>query len=664
MTPAAAPASDRHASPARLFADHAARTPDTTALVHPDADRTEADGRAAYTTVGYAELATTVAACAAGLEAHGIRRGTRTALLVPPGGDLLTLVLAMLHVGAVPVVVDPGMGLERMLDCLRRVRVEAFIGVPKAQVLRRLRPRAFAGVRSSVTVSGPDGTALRALVAAGTGRTPVAPVSTDPDDLALIGYTTGSTGPAKPVEVTVGMLLAMARGSEQAHFTDDERTTLVTMPLMGVFDLVAGRTVVVPRMDMARVGAADPASLADAVRRFEVNAMFASPALLAPLAAHLAATGTPVPSLRLVISGGAPVSPALLGGLRSVLPDQARVFSTYGATEALPMALLESREALAAGTDGPAAGPAAGLGVCLGRPAPGMTVRTVTIGDDPLPRWTPGLAVPPGEMGELVVSGPAVSPRYFRADPAGADVGADHKIQDGDTRWHRTGDVGWIDEQGRIWFCGRKSQRVSTPEGDLHTVRCEGVFNAHPRVRRTALVGVGPRGHERPVLCVELAPGTGREQWPRIEEELRALGAEHPMTKPVADFLVHPAFPVDVRHNAKIRRELLAGWAEDRLTGSRRPTAAALALRAVPLAGWAYLAAWPLLPWEHPVLTALWWTDAFLSVVVHAAQVPAALRAEQERATARRPAATAALTMLFGATWWRPARARAKGVAS
>ncbi|MFD8085231.1 fatty acid CoA ligase family protein [Kitasatospora sp. NPDC059722] len=669
MTPAPSLPREQHASPARLFADHAARTPDTAALVHPDADRTEADGRAAYTTVGYAELAATVAACAAGLEAHGIRRGTRTALLVPPGGDLLTLVLAMLHVGAVPVVVDPGMGLERMLDCLRRVRVEAFIGVPKAQVLRRLRPRAFAGVRSSVTVGGPDGTALRRLIAAGAGRPPLAPAPTGPDDLALIGYTTGSTGPAKPVEVTAGMLLAMARGSEEAHFTDDERTTLVTMPLMGVFDLVAGRTVVVPRMDMARVGAADPASLADAVRRFGVDAMFASPALLGPLAAHLAATGAPVPSLRLVISGGAPVSPALLAGLRAVLPGEARVFSTYGATEALPMALLESREALAAGsaagtadgsTGSPAAGPAAGLGVCLGRPAPGMAVRTVAIGDDPLPRWTPGLAVPPGEMGEIVVSGRAVSPRYFRAERADAD----HKIQDGDTRWHRTGDVGWIDEQGRIWFCGRKSQRVRTPEGDLHTVRCEGVFNAHPRVRRTALVGVGPRGRRRPVLCVELAPGTGREQWPRIEEELRALGADHPMTKPVADFLVHPAFPVDVRHNAKIRRELLAGWAEDRLTGGRRPGAADLALRAVPLAGWAYLAAWPLLPWEHPVLTALWWVDAFLSVVVHAAQIPAALRAEQERATARRPSATAALTMLFGATWWRRARAGAKGGAS
>ncbi|MFE3329404.1 fatty acid CoA ligase family protein [Streptomyces sp. NPDC059176] len=654
--PAGSPQAHQQASLARLFARHAARTPDAPAVIHPDGDRKEASGRAAYASLDYAELASRVAACAAGLEAHGIRRGTRAALLVPPGGDLLTLVFAMMHLGAVPVVVDPGMGLVRMLDCLQRVGVEAFIGVPAAHVLRRLRPRAFAGVRARVTVGRKDGSGLTELIALGAGRGDFPAAETGPDDLALIGYTTGSTGPAKPVELTVGMLRGMADSVEEGHFTSELTTTLVTMPLMGVFDLVAGRTVVVPKMDMARVGAADPAALTDAIRRFSVNAMFASPALLAPLATHLVGDGTPLPSLRLVISGGAPVSPALMRELRTVLVDEARVYSTYGATEALPMALLESREALGELADGPAAG----LGVCLGRPAPGITLRTIGVSDGPVPRWTAGLATAPGEPGEIVARGPAVSPRYFRSPRADAE----HKIQDGEERWHRTGDVGWIDEEGRIWFCGRKSHRVRTADGDLYTVRCENVFNAHPRVQRTALVGVGPHGEQRPVLCVELAPGTDPGQWPRIEAELRDLGAKNPMTKPIAHFLPHPGFPVDIRHNAKIRRELLAGWAEDQITGRLRPTAGDLALRAVPLAGWAYLVAWPFLPWAHPVLTTLWWVDLFLSVVVHAAQVPAALRAEQELATGRTPRATAALTMLFGATWWRTALRRRKAASA
>ncbi|MFE7777099.1 fatty acid CoA ligase family protein [Streptomyces sp. NPDC057445] len=642
------------ASLAELLARHAVRTPDQAAVIHP-ADRSASAGAGAYTSVGYAEFAARVTSCAAGLRAHGIDRGTRTALLVTPGAELLTLVFALMHIGAVPVVVDPGMGLGRMLDCIRRVGVHAFIGVPSAHILRRLRPRAFAGVKSLVKVRG-NGNGLEQLTALGADMPQLPPLRLGPDDLALIGYTTGSTGPAKPVEVTVGMLRGMAYGVETGHFTADMTSTLVTMPLMGVFDLAAGRTVVVPKMNMGQVGAADPALLTDAIQRFGVNAMFASPALLGPLSAHLAGTRAQVPSLRMIVSGGAPVSPDLMSALRAVLPGEARVFSTYGSTEALPMALVESREALA----GPAEGPAEGLGVCVGRPAPGTSVRTVAVGDGPLPLWKPELPVADGEIGEIVVSGPAVSPRYFRSPRADAE----HKIQDGARRWHRTGDVGWIDGEGRIWFCGRKSHRVRATGGDLHTVRCEGVFNTHPRVRRTALVGFGPPGEQRPVLCVELVPGTERGDWPRIGSELRALGAGNPVTKAIEDFLPHPGFPVDVRHNAKIRRELLAGWAEDRLTGSRRPTATDRALRAVPLLGWAYLATWPLLPWDHTALTVLWWVDAFLSVVVHAAQIPSALRAEQELATGRGRWATAALTMLFGATWWRRRSGRPKEAAA
>ncbi|MET7619804.1 fatty acid CoA ligase family protein [Streptomyces sp. NPDC005408] len=639
-----------------LLAWHAIRTPDKPAVIHPDGDRMESAGRPAYASVGYAEFASRVTACAAALEEHGIGRGTRTALLVTPGVDLLTLAFALMHVGAVPVVVDPGMGLSRMLDCIHRVGVQAFIGVPSAHILRRLRPRAFAGVQSLIKVGRGSGTALEELTALGARLPQLPPLESGHDDLALIGYTTGSTGPAKPVELTVGMLRGMAYGVEGGHFTADMHSTLVTLPLMGVFDLAAGRTAVVPKMNMGRVGAADPALLTDAIQRFSVNAMFASPALLGPLSAHLAESGAKVPSLRLIVSGGAPVSPELMGALRAVLPDEARVFSTYGSTEALPMALVESREALA----GPAAGPAEGLGVCVGRPAPGTSVRTIKVSDRPIPRWTPQLPVAAGEMGEIVVSGQAVSPRYFQAPQADAE----HKIQDGGRRWHRTGDVGWIDGEGRLWFCGRKSHRVRAADGDLHTVRCESVFNTHPQVQRTALVGFGPYGEQRPVLCVELAPGTDRKQWPSIEGELRELGANNPITKAIADFLPHPAFPVDIRHNAKIRRELLAGWAEDQLTGSRRPTAADRALRAVPLLGWAYLAAWPLLPLDHVALTALWWLDAFLSVVVHAVQIPSALHAEEELGTGRKPWATAALTMLFGATWWRPRSSKRKGVAA
>ena len=127
--------------------------------------------------------------------------------------------------------------------------------------------------------------------------------------------------------------------------------------------------------------------------------------------------------------------------------------------------------------------------------------------------------------------------------------------------YHRMGDVGYLDEFGRLWFCGRKAHRVVTSRQTLFSIPCEGVFNVHPRVYRTALVGVARQGDIEPVLCVELEPGTDMDQRPAIIRELRELGARHAHTRDIALFLFHPGFPVDVRHNAKIFREKLAVWA-------------------------------------------------------------------------------------------------------
>ncbi len=130
---------------------------------------------------------------------------------------------------------------------------------------------------------------------------------------------------------------------------------------------------------------------------------------------------------------------------------------------------------------------------------------------------------------------------------------------------HRMGDLGYFDADGRLWFCGRKSQRVVTARGTLCTEQVEPVFNVHPEVRRTALVGVGERGAQRPVLCVELREGVARDERPRIAAELRHRAEGFVHTAQVETFLFHPRFPVDIRHNAKIGREKLAAWAAKRL---------------------------------------------------------------------------------------------------
>ena len=126
-----------------------------------------------------------------------------------------------------------------------------------------------------------------------------------------------------------------------------------------------------------------------------------------------------------------------------------------------------------------------------------------------------------------------------------------------------------LDVEGRFWFCGRLAHRVLTADGPMYTVPCEAVFNCHADVYRSALVGVGPAGRQRPVIVLEPLPGRvpqNEGERDALFDEIRDLGRANPLTAPIEDFLIHAAFPVDIRHNAKIFREKLALWAADQLS--------------------------------------------------------------------------------------------------
>ncbi|MBF6463649.1 AMP-binding protein [Nocardia beijingensis] len=519
------------------------------------------DGLPAYRHLTYRELGLWSETIAGRLSAAGVGSGTRTIVLVLPSPELYAIMFGLLQIGAVPVVIDPGMGVRKMVRCLRAVDAEAFIGIPQAHALRVLFRPSLRTVRTAVTVGRRwfwRGESLRAW-----GRTPTGPVrprrpATD-EDLSLIAFTTGSTGPAKAVQMTYGNLAAMV---DQVHMARGEITpeaSLITLPLVGVLDLLLGSRCVLPPLIPSKVGATDPAHVVDAIQKFGVRTMFASPAVLIPLLEHLRAHPVALTSLESIYSGGAPVPDWCIAGLREVLDEDTKVVTGYGSTEALPMSTIESRELL----DGPVERAHHGEGTCVGRPAYQVQARIVAITDEPIPTMARAEELA-GELettrgiGELVVAGPNVSTRYYWPEQANT-LG---KIVDGDRIWHRTGDLAWIDEQGRIWFCGRKSQRVITAHGPMFTVQLEQVFNAVAGVARTALVGIGPRGAQRPVLCVEVEPGADPDI---VEPALRAHGARFDLTRTIADFLVHPSFPVDIRHNAKIGRERLAVWAAERL---------------------------------------------------------------------------------------------------
>jgi acyl-CoA synthetase (AMP-forming)/AMP-acid ligase II len=624
-------------------------TPDKRAIVFPvgrgHGEKTE------FEAWSYKRLDRTSDAFARGLHRVGIGRGTKTIVMLRPSPELYGVIFALFKLGAVPVIVDPGMGAQRMLHCYERVRAEAFVGLPLAHAVRVVCRKTFAAARVKVTVGSPKiggGHTLSRLAEHSDQPLAIAPVLRD--DPLVINFTTGSTGPARGVEYTHAGVAAMCDALPPLYGEAADAVTFVTLPMLALFDCMLGATAVLAPMDPTKPAQIDAARLAAAIAELGCTHMFASPALLNRLGKDLASAGRRLPSLRRVLSGGAPVSARILRQFRNVLPDDARLSATYGATEALPMASVESREVL-----GELAGrTAAGGGTCAGYPTDGLEVCIVAITDDVIPEPAASQVLPPGDVGEIAVRGAIVSPRYHD-DPANDALA---KMQDAGGTWHRTGDLGYLDQAGRLWFGGRKSQRVITENGPRYTVQCEGIFGAHPDVYRAALVGVGPRGRKKPVLCVELAAPAYGERLDVIARELRELAKGNPLTRDIEDFLFHPGFPVDIRHNAKIEREQLAAWASKRVAHERDEGATGEVstdsrkwARVVPVAGWLFLLYGAMFPLEHPVLRALWMLDLALSVGVHGLQLFAAVPAGRR---AGYPLTTIVLcTMLFGATWWR-----------
>lgn len=545
-------------------------------------------GPTPHRVITYAELNADSDALAHGLEAAGIERGTRTALFIPPSPDFYAVVFALFKLAAVPVFIDPGMGVRGLKHCLAQAEPAAFVGVRRAHLARWLFGWAKPTLRLSICVGRRRffcDYALEELRQLGRLRGPYTMPVVSAEETAAILFTSGSTGPAKGAVYTHGIFAAQVEMLRTAFQITAGEVDYGTFPLFALFGPALGMSSVIPDMDASRPARLKPAKAIAQMRQLGVTTMFGSPAVLrvlgdwydqqkdrpSRLGADRLSSGQQeapeagirkpwLPTLRRVISAGAPACPVQLERFARLLDAQAEIFTPYGATEALPIASIGSHELLAQTSTLTAEG----HGVCLGRPLPGISVHVIPICDEPIPQWQEELEQPPGVIGEFVVRGPIVTPRYYR-HPQATEVAKIHDPRTGEIL-HRMGDVGYRDAEGRLWFCGRKSQRVVTPDGTLFTDMVEPIFHGLPGVRRTALVGVRRGEIAYAVLCVEW---DRTEPWSTVEQRLRQRAERFEQTRRLAAFLpYHRTFPVDRRHNAKIAREQLARWA-DRHLGTR-----------------------------------------------------------------------------------------------
>ncbi|MCU0876247.1 MAG: fatty acid CoA ligase family protein [Pirellulaceae bacterium] len=519
------------------------------------------NGKRIYESVTFRQLDDDTNLIADGLLAMGVRPGTRLALLVPPSIDFITLVFALFKTGAISILIDPGMGRRNMIRCLSESRPEGFIGIPLAQAVRTLFRRRFPLAKFNLTVGrrwfwgGPTLAELRRRQLSPSFR----PAATKAEDHAAIIFTTGSTGPPKGVLYRHGNFSRQVDEIRDFYGIQPGEIDLPGFPLFALFNSAMGVTTVLPDMDPTRPAQVNPKLIVEAVRDWQVTQAFGSPALWNVVGRYCNAEKIVLPTLRRVLSAGAPVPAHVLARMKQAIHPDGDVHTPYGATEALPVASIAASEVLSE----TAARSATGAGTCVGQPFPGIAWKVIRITDGPIATIAEAEELPPGEIGELIVQGPVVTTEYVTR----TDANALHKIRDGAGFWHRMGDVGYLDGE-RFWFCGRKAHRVIMAGQTLYTIPCEAIFNQHPRVYRSALVGVGPRETQRPVLIVEPWPEhrvRSRADEKMLIDELQALGSQHKLTREIRDFFVRTSLPVDIRHNAKIFREELAVWAARQL---------------------------------------------------------------------------------------------------
>jgi len=509
-------------------------------------------------TCTFGELERRCDALAHGLLELGLVAGDRACLFVRPGIELIALTHALFRTGIVPVLIDPGMGRKDLLACVERMQPRALIGIPRAHVARLLFPQAFRTVEVLVTVGrrlGWGGTTLADVERLGAPRGEFA-FGADEGEAqreAAILFTSGSTGPPKGVVYTQAMFSAQLDALARLYDLTPGEVDCACFPLFALFDNALGMTAVFPRMDPTRPAACDPRVIFETIESCGASFSFGSPAIWRRVVPWAQSRGKSFSRLRRITIAGAPVPPALVAGLRALLPSGADVHTPYGATESLPVsdisgAEIESLRDLIEG----------GRGTCVGRPVDSIEVALIRVADERFESLSTDIRVAAGEPGEICVRGPQVT-REYKYDPQAtlrAKVGAGAEL------WHRMGDIGRLDEDGRLWILGRKAHRIETPRGTLLPVPLENSFNTVAGVSRTALVGVGARGIERPHLVVEAESGTSRRE---LEARLHAHAAPHADASCIEAFLFHSGFPVDVRHNAKIHRETLKRWAEEQV---------------------------------------------------------------------------------------------------
>lgn len=488
----------------------------------------------------------------------GVLPGEIVVLMVTPSIEFICLALALFKLGSPVVLIDPGMGYKNLLRCIERVKPLYLVGIPKAILFSKLFSKPFRSVKARYCCGSSWGLLGKNInKVASCGKTSFPAFKPSRDDLAAIIFTTGSTGPPKGVQYEHSIFAAQLKLIEQYYKIGPDDTDQPAFPLFALFSAALGACSVIPDMNPTKPAKVNPKKFIDSITRNGVSYSFGSPAIWNVVSRYCIENNLRLPTLKKVLMAGAPVPYDTMARVRDSLPHDAQIYTPYGATESLPIVSIESREVL----NDTYEKSRIGRGTCVGRALPGIEIEIIELSDEVIEHYTDIKVLPANKIGEIIVQGDVVTRAYLN-NPHETRLA---KIKGANKLWHRMGDVGYLDELGRLWFCGRRAHRVVTKSQTFFPIPCEAILNEHKDIFRSALVGVVNRsGDVEPVLIIE--PVKNRSQsTAELMVEAQLLGAASDITKEVQHFLIYNDFPVDIRHNAKIFREKLATWAQKKI---------------------------------------------------------------------------------------------------
>jgi acyl-CoA synthetase (AMP-forming)/AMP-acid ligase II len=492
---------------------------------------------------------------AEGLLNAGLKPGDKTLLFIKPCLEFHALVFALFKAGIVPVLIDPGMGRKNLMQAIQDVKPKGLIAEPIIHLIKLFYPEVFSSIQVQVSNRSIPFTNIHNFYKWEQLPGTLKAKSVSKNELAAILFTSGGTGKPKGVEYTHTIFDQQTSILQEMFSLSHDDVDLPGFPLFSLFTLAMGMSSCVPDMNPSKPASCNPKKLVQNIIDTSSTFLAGSPAIWLRVGKYCQQESIQLPSVKCLAMFGAPVSNELHRIFERVLPN-GTTYTPYGATESLPVSNISGKQVLnetAQDTD-------KGQGTCVGQPAPHIQIKIIPISDAAISDISQTPTLPPMVKGEIIVNGGVVTAAYHKESRATGLA----KISDSTTArgfWHRMGDIGYLDHQGRLWFCGRKSHRVETEKESLYPTPIESVFNNHPMVQRSALIGIGEYGKQIPAIVIQ----PNEEEMFDVRElklEIAEFAKENPMTQKIQKIYLKETLPVDIRHNIKIDRLKLKSEAE------------------------------------------------------------------------------------------------------